>query len=140
MVLDPQRNLYIADTGNFRIRKVDALTGLITTVAGNGLAGFSGDGSAATLARIDTVKGMAVDYAGNLYFTDVFDASNHRVRIVSMPAGTISTRAGLGTVGSTGDGGIATSARLSSPHSIVVDSGGKVQISDKGNHRIRAVK
>ena len=140
LVVDVQRNVYIADTGNYRIRKVDGLTGVITTLAGNGIAGFTGDGGAATAARIGTAKGLAIDYAANVYFSDVVNASNHRVRLVSAPGGLISTFAGAGPQGSAGDGGTAASANLNTPFGVVVDPGGRVQMTDKSNHRIRAVK
>ena len=93
-----------------------------------------------TAARIGAVKGLAIDYAANIYFSDVVNASNHRVRLVSAPSGLISTFAGVGPLGSAGDGGAAASANLNTPFGVVVDPGGRVQITDKTNHRIRAVK
>lgn len=140
VVTDAQGNVYIADAGQYRIRRVDVATRVITTVAGTGVAGFSGNGGAATAAKIGTVNGLAVDYAGNLYFTDVLDASNHRVRQIASPTGIISSWAGVGLSGFAGDGAAATAAKLNNPDGVVVSVDGKVTISDRSNNRIRTVK
>ena len=103
--MDSAGNLYIADSGNNRIRKVS--NGVITTVAGNGTAGFSGDNGPATSAQLNYPQGVAVDSAGNLY---IADTGNNRIRKVSN--GVITTVAGNGTAGFSGDNGPATSAQL----------------------------
>ncbi len=133
---DGSGNLYIADSGNHRIRKVDASTGNISTVAGTGTAGYSGDGAAATSARLRSPRGVAVDGAGNLYIADY---SNRRIRKVDASTGNISTVAGTGLLGYSGDGGAATSARLSNPYGVAVDGSGNLYIADTNNHRIRRV-
>ncbi len=132
--VDSAGNLYIADAGNHRIRKVDS-GGAITTVAGSGTSGFGGDGGAATAAGLDNPIGVAVDSAGNLY---IADAGNHRIRKVDT-LGAITTVAGSGTAGYSGDGGAATAAQLSSPYGVAVDSAGNLYIADESNHRIRKV-
>jgi sugar lactone lactonase YvrE len=125
-------NVYIADTDNNRVRKVSG--GVITTVAGNGTSGFSGDGGSATNAELSFPEAIAVDNAGNLY---IADTDNNRVRKVS--GGVISTVAGNGTAGYSGDGGVATSAQLSLPEGVAVDSVGNLYIADSLNSRIRRV-
>ncbi len=132
VAVDSAGNLYISDTGNHRIRKVTA--GTISTVAGNGTQGFSGDGGPATAAQLRYPNGVAVDSAGNLYIADTF---NNRIRKVT--AGTISTVAGIGDAGFSGDGGPATAAQLSNPNGVAVDSAGNLYISDTDNNRIRKV-
>jgi trimeric autotransporter adhesin len=136
VAVDSSGNLFIADTENHRIREV-ATDGVITTVAGNGKSGFSGDGGLAISAQLDRPDGVAVDAAGNLYITDM---GNARIRKVS-PAGVITTVAGGDWVlGSTiGDGGPATSARLWRPVGIAVDSAGNLYIADTQHNRIRKV-
>jgi sugar lactone lactonase YvrE len=132
IAVDSAGNLYIADSGHYRIRKVS--NGVITTVAGNGTDGFSGDGGPATRARLSHPAGVAVDPAGNLYITDT---ANSRVRKVSR--GVITTVAGNGTDGFSGDGGPATSAQLFRPNGLAVDSAGKIYIADEVSHRIREI-
>jgi sugar lactone lactonase YvrE len=127
-------DLYIADTNNHRIRRVNP-AGVITTVAGTGTAGIGGDGGPATSARLSSPLGIAVDLGGNLY---IADSGNHRVRQVTA-AGVITTVAGTGTVGSSGDGGPATSAQLRSPNGVAVDAAGILYIADSYNNRIRQV-
>jgi sugar lactone lactonase YvrE len=134
VAVDSAGNLYIADSFNFRIRKVTA-AGVISTVAGNGTPGFSGDGGLATAAQLGNPTGIAVDSAGNLYFSDVHF---HRVRKVT-PDGIISTIAGTGTAGFSGDGGPATAAQLNGPIGVAVDSGASLYIADQSNFRIRSV-
>ena len=134
VALDGAGNLYIADTSNNRIRKVDS-AGVISTVAGNGMAGFGGDGGAATAARLRDPGGVALDGAGNLY---IADRSNRRIRKVDS-AGVISTVAGNGMAGFGGDGGAATAARLRDPEGVALDGAGNLYIADRSNHRIRKV-
>ena len=109
--------------------------GIITTVAGTGSAGFSGDGGLATSARLNAPRTLDVDRNGNQY---IIDTLNHRVRRVDT-AGRITTIAGTGSAGFAGDGGPATSARLNTPHGIVLDAAGNVYIADPPNQRIRKV-
>ena len=134
VVVDNSGSIYIADTCNHRVRKVDR-TGRITTVAGNGKAGYSGDGALATAASLESPKGLALDSSGNLYIADF---QNSRVRRVS-PAGIISTVAGNGKDGYSGDGGPAIFAQLQQPASVTLDVSGNLFIADWNNNRIRKV-
>jgi sugar lactone lactonase YvrE len=127
--------LYVADTGNNRIRKVNLSSVVITEVAGNGTASYSGDNGAATSAGLNAPYGMAVDGSGNVYIADTY---NNRIRKVTS-TGTISTIAGNGTYGFSGDGGAATAAELYMPTGVAVDSAGNVYIADFGNNRVRMV-
>ena len=139
---DSSGNLYIADDANNVIRKVDIHTGIITTVAGNGVdAGsskgtFSGDGGPALLAGINHPWGIAVDGAGNLY---IADSGNQRIRMVSAATGVITTIAGTGTGGYSGDGGAATSAKVYNPAGLAIDSSGNVYFAEQANDVIRKV-
>src|SRR6202023_1221138 len=108
---------------------------MITTVAGNGTWGFSGDGGPATSALLHNPYGVAVDAAGNLY---IADSNNSRIRRVT-PSGTITTAAGNGTPGFSGDGGMATAAQLNKPIGMAVDAAGNLYIADCYNNRIRRV-
>ena len=132
IAVDAVGNLFIADSLNFRIRKVS--NGVITTVAGNGTYGYSGDNGPATSAQLDQPYGVAVDSAGNLY---IADTGNQRIRKVSN--GVITTVAGNGTYGFSGDNGPATSAQLANPSGLAVDSGGKVYVADTENYRVRVL-
>ncbi|MDR5728851.1 MAG: Ig-like domain repeat protein [Terriglobia bacterium] len=130
---DSKGDLFIADTNNNVIREVSA-TGVVTTVAGNGEQGFSGDGGAATSAELNAPTGIAVNSSGNLY---IADSQNNRIREVSN--GTITTVAGSGGAGFSGDGGTATSAELDLPTAVAVDTAGNLYIADMNNQRIREV-
>jgi uncharacterized protein (TIGR03437 family) len=132
VAVDSAGNVYIADSGNDRIRKVS--NGVITTFAGNGIVGFSGDNGPATSAELFYPVGVAVDPAGNVY---IADADNNRIRKVSN--GVITTVAGNGTRGFSGDGGLATSAQLGTTFGMAVDSAGSLYIADASNNRIRKV-
>lgn len=132
VAVDLAGNIYIADNGNNRIRKV-SVSGIITTVAGNGSPTFSGDGGPATSAGGTAIR-VAVDAIGNIYIVDI---NNARIRKVNT-SGTITTLAGTGTHGFNGDGGSATSAQLNSPASVAV-AAGNIYIADKNNNRIRKV-
>ena len=136
VALDRAGNLYIADTFSHRIRKVDAATGNISTVAGSGEPGFGGDGGPATAARLYYPNGIAVDGTGNLHIADTY---NHRIRKVDATTGSISSVAGTGTPGFGGDDGAAVSAMLNWPHGVAVDGNGNLHIADRNNHRIRKV-
>ena len=126
--------LYIADTGNHRIRKV-ATDGMMVTVAGTGRRAYSGDGGPATQARLREPRGVFVTASGEIY---IADTNNHCIRKVATD-GTISTVAGIGVRGFSGDGGPATQARLSQPWSVAALPSGEVYITDTNNHRIRKV-
>ncbi len=134
--VDPAGNVFIADTVNHRVRRVDAVSGAITTVAGTGEAGFSGDGGPATNARLNSPRGVDVDGLGNIY---IGDTANHRVRKVDGETGVVTTVAGTGGPGLTGDNGDATFAQLDTPQGIAVDGFGTIYIADSGNHRIRRI-
>jgi sugar lactone lactonase YvrE len=134
VAVDSAGNLYIADLSNNRVRKV-APNGTITTVAGTGTPGDSGDGGPATSAQLNNPSGVAVDSDGNLYIADY---RSHRVRKVE-PGGTITTVAGTGTSGYGGDGGPATAAQLAFPGGVAVDGDGNLYIADIFNSRVRKV-
>ena len=144
VAVDGAGNLYIADEDNNRIRKVTAATGYISTVAGNGMQGYTASQdtgtTAATAASLDNPSGVAVDGAGNLYIADQF---NNRIRKVTAATGYISTVAGNGTGGYTAsqDTGTtaATAASLQYPYGVAVDGAGNLYIADQGNNRIRKV-
>lgn len=127
LALDSIGNLYIADTQNHRVRRIDR-AGVIMTIAGNGQQGYFGNGVTATSARLDNPTGVAVDTPGYVY---VADQNNHRVRKVS-PDGLITDFAGNGELGSRGDGGPATQAQLIFPRSVAVDRAGNVFITSNG--------
>jgi sugar lactone lactonase YvrE len=135
---DTHGNSFVSDSGNHTIRKI-APDGTITTVAGNGTAGFSGDGGPAVLAQLHSPLAIAIDREGNLY---VADSWNNRIRKVGVD-GIITTIAGSGGTDGyytySGDGGPATAARLGNPHGVAVDSSGSVYIGDSGNNRVRKV-
>jgi hypothetical protein len=134
MVLDAAGNLYFSEAGNNCVRKVNS-AGVISTIAGTGTAGFSGDGGAATAATLNTPYGLARDVAGNLYIVDYGD---HRIRKVATN-GIISTIAGTGTAGFSGDGAAATAAQLYHPGGIAIDAAGNLYIADISNQRIRKI-
>jgi uncharacterized protein (TIGR03437 family) len=134
VAVDAAGNWYIADTLNNAVRKV-SLNGTISNYAGNGGAGSSGDGSAATSAQLNAPQGLAVDASGNLFIADTMNA---KVRKVSA-SGTITTVVGSGTPGFGGDGGAAASAQLNLPVGVAVDSSGNLYIADFGNSRVRKV-
>ncbi|OQW90947.1 MAG: hypothetical protein BWK78_05825, partial [Thiotrichaceae bacterium IS1] len=133
IAVDSNGNLYINDSSNYRIRKVDT-AGIVSTIAGNGTRGFSGDGGHATGAQLNP-SDIAIDSNGNLYLAE---RSNHRIRKVDV-TGIISTVAGNGTYGFSGDGGIAISAQLAYPEGVAIDSNGRLYIADSSNKRIRKV-
>ena len=135
VAVDSVGNVYIADTGNRRIRKVD-VSGKISTLAGNGTRGYSGDGGVATSGILDNPIGVAVDSVGNVYIADTGNESIRKVDVL----GNISTLAGNGISGYSGDEGAATAAKLYAPYSVAVDSAGNIYIADQGNNRIRIIQ
>ncbi len=134
VAFDSAGNLFIASF-HF-VSKVDAGTGIITTVAGNGTFGFSGDGGPATSAQLNAPFGVALDSAGHLY---IADTGNQRIRKVDAETGIITTVAGNGSFGFSGDGGPATSAQLNNPVGVALDSADHLYIADQLNLRIRKV-
>ena len=135
VAVDSAGNLYIADSGNFRIRRVDPM-GTITTIAGTGEAGFSGDGGLAVAAELGYLLAVSADDAGNVYI--ISETNDHRVRRVD-PSGIITTVAGTGKAGFSGDGGRGGSAQLNGPRSVAADGAGNLYIADTGNNRVRRV-
>ncbi len=135
VITDNTGNIYISDYDNHRIRKINT-SGIISTFAGTGTFGFSGDGGPATAAQLDHPYGLALDAAGNMIVADEY---NHCIRKIST-SGIITTIAGSGgTSGFVGDGGPATDALLYYPHYITLDNAGNLFITDNSNHRIRKI-
>ena len=135
IVFDSAGNLYLAETANHLIRKVDT-TGNITTIAGTGTQGFSGDTGPATSATLDSPQGLALDSANNLY---IADTHNHRIRKLSLATGIITTIAGTGTPGFSGDNASAAAAQLNLPTALALDTAGNLYLADTANHRIRRI-
>jgi hypothetical protein len=136
VIADAANNIYIADHNNERIRKIDASTGIITTIAGDGIPSFAGDGGPATNARFFYPAGLCIDTSNNLY---VVDFNNHCIRKIEAATGIICTIAGIGgSSGYSGDGGPATGAKLSNPVKAIMSAAGDLYISD-GNARIRKI-
>jgi sugar lactone lactonase YvrE len=134
---DADGNLYFSDTFNHRIRRVDGRTGIITTCAGSGEAAYEGDGGPATRARLNEPYGIAIDKAANVYFAD---RHNHCVRRVDGATGLITTFAGNGSAGFSGDGGPASRAEMLEPNGLALDPGQtRLFIADVADHRVRAV-
>ncbi|SVE03033.1 uncharacterized protein METZ01_LOCUS455887, partial [marine metagenome] len=131
---DKDGNLFFTEQGAHRVRKIDT-NGVITTVAGNGTAGYSGDGGAATSAQLNYPRAAYVDTAGNIYISD---RSNARIRKVDTN-GIITTFAGTGEAGYSGDGGAATSAKISFSYQLTMDSQGSLYFADSNNHIIRKI-
>jgi len=137
LTIGPDGALYVCDIDNHVIRRVDLKTGVLSTVAGNGQKGYAGDGGPASAATLNQPYEILFDGSGNMYFADMPD---HVVRRVDAKTKTISTLAGTGEAGFSGDGGPAAKAQLRQPHSIALDpSGAALYIADIGNHRIRRV-
>ncbi|HTA28582.1 MAG TPA: T9SS type A sorting domain-containing protein [Bacteroidia bacterium] len=134
IAFDIHGNLYIADGANQRIRMVST-SGIITTVAGNGINGYSGDGGPATASELYDPAGVAVDASGNMYIADMVNGCIRKVTT----SGIISTYAGNGITSYSGDGGPATAAELNSPKCLLVDPSGNLYISDYSNYRVREV-
>ncbi|OLB40608.1 MAG: hypothetical protein AUH11_01485 [Acidobacteria bacterium 13_2_20CM_57_17] len=137
VALDSAQNVYLADACNNVVRKIDRTSGLIFTVAGVAFnSGYNGDGIAATSSYLSCPYGIAFDNSNNLYIADL---CNYRTRKVDHVTGLISTVAGNGTYGFSGDGGVATRANLSYPYGITVDRSNNLFIADEGNQRVRRV-
>ena len=134
--LGPDGALYVTEVGHHRVRRVDLATGRLTTVAGTGAKGYSGDGGSALAARLNEPYEVRFDAAGNMFFVEM---QNHLVRKVAAGSGRITTVAGTGKKGFSGDGGPAVKATFNVPHSIALDGRGGLYIADIGNHRIRRV-
>lgn len=135
LVVDDAGNLYVADTGNQRIRRVST-DGIITTIAGDGTRGYRGDGGPAAAARFSGPAAIAIDFEGNLY---VADFANHCIRRIDIEHGTISTIGGTGQAGYSGDGGLALEAKIGEPCGVAVDREGFVYIGDQVNLRVRVI-
>jgi sugar lactone lactonase YvrE len=133
---DGTGNVYIADVGNNSVRKVNGATGIITTIAGNDTAGFSGDSSLAVNAKLYWPSDVCVDTAGNIYIADM---NNNRIRKVNSANGNIYTIAGNGNTGYSGDGGPATNATFNAPTYICLDRNNNLYISDVNNNVIRKI-
>jgi sugar lactone lactonase YvrE len=145
VVADRAGNIFVTDSRSQLIRRIDAASGMITTVAGSGALGFAGDGGPPLAAgfamqkRIDNPEpggGLALDGEGRLYLADTY---NHRVRRIDFVSGTITTVAGNGTAGYSGDGGPALAAALNFPRDVEVTGDGRLYIADTDNHRVRLV-
>ena len=137
VAFDRAGNLYFSDTFNHCIRRVDARSGVITTVAGNGTAGFAGDGGPAVRASLNEPYGIAIDRGGNIF---VADRLNRRVRRIDAANGTITTLAGAGEAVYSGDGGAAAQAGLAEPNGLALDADERhLYIADVADHRVRIV-
>jgi DNA-binding beta-propeller fold protein YncE len=136
LAVGPDGALYFCEIGNHRVRWLDLKTGVISTFAGSGEKGYSGDGGPATSAAMNEPYEIAFDRAGNLYIDEM---QNHVVRKIDAKTRIITTVAGTGIAGFSGDGGPAAKAQLRQPHSIAFDPEGRLLICDIGNHRVRRV-
>ncbi len=136
LVVNAAHDVYFDDEDNYRIRKVSHSTGIITTIAGNGTPGYNNDGIQATAAELNYPAGVALDSKGNIFIADY---GNHRIRMVDISGGLISTYAGDGTPGSIGDGTQATAAELNFPAEVAFDQSGNLYIADEHNQKIREV-
>ncbi|HUE12841.1 MAG TPA: hypothetical protein VMR25_01645 [Planctomycetaceae bacterium] len=136
LVIGPDSALYACSVANHVVRRIELTSGRISTVAGTGEKGYAGDGGPATSARLNEPYEVRFDADGNMYFVEM---QNHVVRRVDARTKTISTVAGTGKRGFSGDGGPAVQARLSIPHSIALDNAHQLYICDIGNHRLRKV-
>jgi sugar lactone lactonase YvrE len=136
VVADARGNIYVSDTLHHRIRVIDAATGRIRTLAGNGEHGYNGDGIPATQASLSYPAELQVDAAGRIYFGDYY---NHRVRMVDPESGLIFTLAGNGRAGEDGDGGPAASARVINPHALFLDDDGSLIIASAVSSKLRRI-
>jgi DNA-binding beta-propeller fold protein YncE len=136
ITVDAEGRVYLADTYNQRIRRIDLAAGTVTTIAGDGQAGFAGDGGPATMASLNYPRDLELGPDGRLY---VADTDNQRVRVIDLGTGIISTFAGNGQVGFAGDGGPATAASFSRPFGVAFDREGNLYVTDTFTNRIRKV-
>jgi trimeric autotransporter adhesin len=136
LAVDGSRNILIADPTSCVVRKISASAGVISTVAGTGNCGYSGDGGPGTSANLNSPNGVTVDRSGNVF---IADTTNCVIRKVSSPNAQISTVAGTATCGYSGDGGLATSAQVNQPYGVAVDSSGNIFMADYKNSVIREV-
>src|SRR5690349_5812996 len=136
LTIGPDGALYFCEIGNHRVRRLDLKSGIISTAAGSGKKGYAGDGGPALAAEMNEPYEVRFDASGNLFIAEM---QNHVVRRVDAKTHTISTVAGTGTAGFSGDGGPANQAQLRQPHSIAFDKDGRLLICDIGNQRIRRV-
>ena len=136
IAIDPSGNLFIADINNNVIRRVDATTKVITTYAGTGATGSTGDGGPASQATFEFPQGVGTDTNGNLF---IVDSGNNKIRMVDVGTQVITTVVGTGVFNYTGDGGLATAATMQAPGGVIVDSAGNLYIADSGNAVIRKV-
>jgi sugar lactone lactonase YvrE len=134
VAVGPDGSLYIADRDNAVVRRV-APNGTITTVAGTGVSGYSGDGGPAVGAKLSDPENIVVDARGRVFFTDQI---NERVRMIDVD-GTITTVAGTGEAGDTGDGGPGTDATLNSPYGLAIDAAGNLYVADSKGARVREI-
>ena len=132
VAVDGAGDIYIADTHNHRIRRINLTTGIITTIAGTGPLGFSGDTAAATTSTLALPHGLTIDASGNLYLADT---ANHRIRRIDATTGIITTVAGNGTQTFSGDGGPAITASLNTPRSTAMSPSSFLTLTDTGNQR-----
>ena len=136
LVIDKNGNLYFSDTGNERIRKINTKTGIITTIAGTGKKSKTKDGILAIESNLSNPLGLAIDKNGNLFYVD---RGTNRVRKIEITTGIVTTIVGTGKSGFSGDGGLATAAKLSNPTGIGFDKAGNLYVVDRGNNRIRKI-
>ncbi len=136
LVIGPDRALYWAEYGSHRILRLDLRSKTISIIAGTGIKGYSGDGGPALAAQLNTPHELRFDSKGNIY---VAERDNHVIRFIDMKSKTISTVAGTGMRGFTGDGGPANKAQLAQPHSIALDRADNVYVCDIMNHRVRKI-
>ena len=136
IAIDEYGNIYIPESPIHRVRKVTTSTGIITLVAGTGKQGFSGDGGPATSATLFSPFGVCADASENVYIADTY---NHRIRLVTKSTGIISTIAGTGSNGFSGNGGPASLAKLNRPHDVAIDAAGNLYIADANNNVIRVI-
>src|SRR5439155_17934355 len=131
--IGPDGALYICEVRNHRVLRLDLKSGELTTVAGSGVKGYAGDGGPATKAQLNEPYEVRFDRAGNMLFVEM---QNHIIRQVDGKTGIVSTVAGTGAKGYSGDGGPATAAQLNAPHSIAHDAADNLYIAEIANHRI----
>lgn len=136
VAMDTAGNLYITEEYNHIVRKITRATGIVSTICGTGVAGYAGDGGSAMTAMLNQPAGLCLDKAGNIY---IADKNNNRIRKIDALTGTITSFAGIGSAGYSGDGGPANTTKLAYPMSVCADTANNIYIADNANHRIRRV-